>query len=157
MKRIVKAPQDLHSLMEKASGSMANLSSKAQSFAIITDIVRQIAPDLPENAWQIANCRDDLVVIEAKSPVWGQRLQFERNNIAQQLTLQTQGLFTRIEIKINPFTNRREIEKPVVKSKKHMSSKSAEELTKVAENAPPGLREKLLKLATHVNDTSKKK
>ena len=149
MKRIVKAPQDLNSLLKKASGTMADFSTKAQSFKILDDIIRQICPDLPENAWQIANCRDDLVVIEAKSPVWGQRLQFERNNISQQLALQTQGIFRRIEIKINPHGNRREIVKEPVKPNKSMSEETAEHIYEVAENAPPGLKEVLLRLAKH--------
>ncbi|WNC72977.1 DUF721 domain-containing protein [Thalassotalea psychrophila] len=149
MKRIVKAPQDLNSLLEKASGTMADFSTKAQSFKILDDIIRQICPDLPENAWQIANCRQDLVVIEAKSPVWGQRLQFERNNISQQLALQTQGIFRRIEIKINPHGNRREIVKEPVKPNKSMSKETAEHIYEVAENAPPGLKEVLLRLAKH--------
>lgn len=130
---------------------MADFSTKAQSINILADIVRQTCPDLPDNAWQIANCRQDLVVIEAKSPVWGQRLQFERNNIAQQLSNQTQGIFNKIEIKINPYTNRREIVKKVVKSKKEMSQESADQITDVAKNAPPGLKAVLLRLAKHVN------
>ncbi|OUS31059.1 hypothetical protein A9Q98_03640 [Thalassotalea sp. 42_200_T64] len=153
MKRIVKDPQDLNSLLKKASGNMADFSTKAQSINILADIVRQTCPDLPENAWQIANCRADLVIIEAKSPVWGQRLQFERNNIAQQLAMQTQGIFTKIEIKVNPHGNIRKAEKTVeVKTKKHMSQKTADQINEVAENAPPGLKEVLRRLAKHVNE-----
>ncbi|NMP15783.1 MULTISPECIES: DUF721 domain-containing protein [unclassified Thalassotalea] len=151
MKRIVKAPQDLQTLLQTASSNMANISVKAQSLQILADIVRQTCPDLPEDAWQIANCRENLVILEAKSSVWGQRLQFERNNIASQLSLQTQGIFNRIEIKVNPFAVRKQIkEQEPAKEKKSMSAESAEELRKVAENAPDGLKQKLLKLASHV-------
>ncbi|WP_371188145.1 DUF721 domain-containing protein [Thalassotalea maritima] len=151
MKPIIKAPQDLQSLLQNASNSMASISVKAQSLQILAQIVRQTCPDLPEKAWQIANCRDDLVVIEAKSAVWGQRLQFERNNIAKQLQLQTHGIFQRIDIKVNPHGVKREAEPvKVEKPKKSMSQQSADELLKVAESAPPGLKEKLLKLASHV-------
>ncbi|MEW6997688.1 DUF721 domain-containing protein [Colwelliaceae bacterium BS250] len=149
MKRIVKDPEDLTNLLNKASGSMANFSAKAKSLNILTDIVRQTCPDLPDNAWQIANCREDLVVIEAKSPVWGQRLQFERNNIAQQLLTQTNGIFTKIEIKVNPNGNRRVIEKVVEKPKKYMSQSTADHITSVADNAPDGLKAVLLRLAKH--------
>lgn len=151
MALIKKSPQDITKLLKKASGTMADFSTKAQSINIIGDIVRQTCPDLPDDAWQIANCRNDLVVIEAKSPVWGQRLQFERNNIAQQLSNQTQGIFNKIEIKINPFSNRREIVKKPIKSKKKMSQESADQITDVAKHAPPGLKEVLLRLAKHVN------
>lgn len=151
MKRIVKDPEDLTDLLKKASGNIADFSTKAKSLKILTDIVRQICPDLPENAWLIANCREDLVIIEAKSPVWGQRLQFERNNIAQQLAIQTQGIFSKIEIKVNPYNNRRPIVKPVAKPLKHMSQSTAEHISDVAENAPPGLKAVLLRLAKHAN------
>ncbi|WP_068544858.1 DUF721 domain-containing protein [Thalassotalea crassostreae] len=151
MKRIVKAPQDLNSLLEQASGSIANLSAKSQSLNLLSDIVRQICPDLPENAWQIANFRENLVIIEVISPVWSQRLQFERNNICQQLLQHSDGIFTNIEIKVNPYWNRKEkpVEKP--KARKHMSEKSAEQINEIAQNAPPGLKEKLLRLAKHAN------
>ncbi len=151
MKRIVKAPEDMTNLLKKTSGSLADFSNKAQSLKILTDIVRQTCPDLPENAWQIANCRQDLVVIEAKSPVWGQRLQFERNNITQQLATQTQGIFCKIEIKVNPNGNRRAVAKVVEKPKKFMSQSTAEQLNSVAENAPPGLKEVIKRLAKHAN------
>ncbi|MDN3653571.1 DciA family protein [Thalassotalea ponticola] len=153
MKRIVKPPQDLQTLLQNASSNMANLSVKAQSLQILANIVSQVCPDLPDNAWQIANCRDNLVVIEAKSSVWGQRLQFERNNIATQLSLQTQGVFNRIEIKVNPFGLKKQQAAPAPsKPTKHMSANSAEQLRKVAEGAPEGLKQKLLKLASHVKD-----
>ncbi|TRX52711.1 DUF721 domain-containing protein [Thalassomonas sp. M1454] len=151
MKRIVKDPEDLNDLLKKASGNIADFSTKAKSLKILTDIVRQTCPDLPENAWQIANCRQDLVIIEAKSPVWGQRLQFERNNIAQQLAIQTQGIFNKIEIKVNPYGNRREVVKPVEKPKKFMSESTAEHLVDVAKDAPAGLKEVLLRLAKHAD------
>ncbi len=152
MKRIVKEPEDLTNLLKKTSGSLANFSHKAHSLKILSDIIAQSCPDLPEDAWQVANCRDDLVVIEAKSPVWGQRLQFERNNIAQQLLTQTKGIFSKIEIKVNPYGNRRELKQPETKPLKNMSQSAADHINSVAENAPPGLKEKLLKLAKHVNN-----
>jgi hypothetical protein len=151
MKRIVKAPEDLNALLKKTTGSLADFSTKAKSLNILTDIVAQICPDLPEDSWQIANFRDDCVVIEAKSSVWGQRLQFERYNIVQQLVTQTKGSITKIEIKINPYANRREIKKTPIKAQKQMSKFAADHINSVAENAPPGLKEKLLKLAKHVN------
>lgn len=152
MKRIVKDPEDLTNLLKQTSGTLANFSSKATSLKILADIIHQSCPDLPENSWQVANFRDDLVIIEAKSPVWGQRLQFERNNIAQKLLTQTKGIFSKIEIKINPYGSRREVKQPIQKPLKHMSQSSADHINSVAENAPPGLKEKLLKLANHVKN-----
>ena len=51
----------------------------------IDSIVRQTCPDLPEDTWQIANIKNETVVIEVRSAIWSQRLQFEKNNIALQL------------------------------------------------------------------------
>ena len=72
-----------------------------------------------------------------------------RQSQAQQLAMQTQGIFNHIEIKITPHNNRRVVIKQPVKENKSMSQKTAEQINEVAENAPPGLKEVLLRLAKH--------
>jgi hypothetical protein len=158
MARKSKIPSDMSALLKTSSGTLAQIKAKTNSLTQLSDIVRQICPDLPEDAWHIANFVQNTLVIEVKSPVWGQRLQFERNKICQQLIVETDNQFQKIEIKINPFDAKRKMihqiseNTPVITSENNaniISENTARHLEDVAKNAPKGLREKLLKLASH--------
>lgn len=150
------------SLLQTTTGTLSHIQTKTNSLTILADIVRQICPDLPEDAWHIANCRQDTLIIEVKSPVWGQRLQFERNNICNALSNTTDGNFHKIEIKVNPQgfrqqrhevteKNREALNKQTIvntaENKTVANEKTAEQFLEIAKNAPKGLKEKLEKLA----------
>lgn len=106
MARRPKAPKDMSTLFNSTTGTLAQIQSKTNSLNLLSDIVRQICPDLPEDAFNIANFVQTTLIIEVKSPVWGQRLQFERNIICKELVKQTQGQFSQIDIKVNPQGHR---------------------------------------------------
>lgn len=152
----------MSSLLQTKTGTLAHIQTKTNSLTILADIVRQICPDIPEDAWHIANCREDTLIIEVKSPVWGQRLQFERNTICNALISSTDGNFQRIEIKVNPqgFRQQRHevtertraelIKSTEVKSQQInavVNEKTAKQFLEIAKKAPKGLKEKLEKLA----------
>lgn len=164
MARRPKAPKNMSTLFNSTTGTLAQIQSKTNSLGLLSDIVRQICPDLPEDAFNIANFVQTTLVIEVKSPVWGQRLQFERNIICKELIKQTQGQFSQIEIKVNPqghrktpnqstYQNTSQSDKPSNKksSVQNISTSTASHLLKIAENAPKGLKEKLKKLAANAN------
>ncbi len=154
MARRPKAPKDMSTLFNSMTGTLAQIKAKTNSLSQLCDIVRQICPDLPEDALNITNFINNTLVIEVKSPVWGQRLQFERNNICRFLEEQTQGQFTQIEIKVNPYGHQQAAKKisyarkAKTPSAKSISTDTAKHLLEVAENAPKGLKEKLEKLAS---------
>ncbi len=162
MARKSKVPINMSALLQTTTGTLAHIQTKTNSLTILADIVRQICPDLPVDAWHIANCRKDTLIIEVKSPVWGQRLQFERNTICNALMNSTDGNFQRIEIKVNPqgFRQQRHevtektradlIQSAPVKSNQSnvvVNEKTAKQFLDIAKNAPKGLKEKLEKLA----------
>ncbi|MBU2870212.1 DciA family protein [Colwellia sp. E2M01] len=166
MARKSKVPINMSALLQKTTGTLAHIQSKTNSLATLADIVRQICPDLPADAFNIANCREDTLIIEVKSPVWGQRLQFERNNICSALLNNTEGHFKRIEIKVNPqgFRQQRhditektrtelyranELKKIEVDTLSNgiVNEKTAKQFLEIAKNAPKGLKEKLERLA----------
>ena len=162
MARKSKVPINMSALLQTKTGTLAQIQSKTNSLTILADIVRQICPDLPEDAWHIANCRQDTLIIEVKSPVWGQRLQFERNTICNALVTNTEGNFKRIEIKVNPqgFRQQRHevtekiraellqsAKTEVPKNNTVINEKTAKQFLDIAKNAPKGLKEKLEKLA----------
>lgn len=157
MARRPKAPKDMSTLFNSTTGTLAQIKAKTNSLAQLCDIVRQICPDLPEDALNITNFINNTLIIEVKSPVWGQRLQFERNNICQSLNEKTQGKFNQIDIKVNPYGHQQVAKKASYSRKanthsaKSISHNTAKHLLEVAGNAPKGLREKLEKLASIAN------
>ncbi|MBL4942390.1 MAG: DUF721 domain-containing protein [Colwellia sp.] len=160
MARRPKAPKKLSTLFNSTTGTLAQIQAKTNSLSLLSDIVRQICPDLPEDAFNIANFVQTTLIIEVKSPVWGQRLQFERNTICNELVKQTQGKFSHIEIKVNPQGHKKIANQQTYQSSKPVnqqgsvlaiSANTAAHLLKIAENAPKGLKEKLEKLAAAAN------
>ncbi|TYK65343.1 DUF721 domain-containing protein [Colwellia echini] len=176
MARKSKVPINMAALLQKTTGTLSHIQSKTNSLTALADIVRQICPDLPADAFNIANCREDSLIIEVKSPVWGQRLQFERNNICNALMNNTEGNFNRIEIKVNPQGFRKERHDITEKTRAELlqshainsaeianrynaginagingvgvvNEKTSKQFLEIAKNAPKGLKEKLEKLA----------
>lgn len=152
----------MSALLQTTTGTLSQIQAKTNSLTALADIVRQICPDLPVDAFHIANCRQDTLIIEVKSPVWGQRLQFERNTICNALISNTEGNFNKIQIKVNPqgfrqqrheITEKRRtellqtVEVQPIQSNKVMNEKTAKQFRDIAKNAPKGLKEKLEKLA----------
>ncbi|WP_085298357.1 DUF721 domain-containing protein [Cognaticolwellia mytili] len=152
MARKSKIPTDMSALFNSTSGTLAQITAKTNSLTILSDIVRQICPDLPEDAWKIANFKGKSLVIEVNSAVWSQRLQFERMNICHELTQVTENQFNQIEIKITPYRTKVP-EKTVLPDaiSSTISKATATQLLAVAKNAPEGLRKKIEKLAAHAN------
>ena len=111
MVRKTKKPLDTSYLMKTSTGTLAQIASKTNSLTLLADIVRQTCPDLPAEVWHIANFKKDCLVIDVVSATWGQRLQFERTKISQELAKISQGEFTKIEIKVSPYRNKQPIQK----------------------------------------------
>lgn len=137
----------MSSLFNSSKGTLAQITAKTNSLNVIADIVRHICPDLPVDAWHIGNISANTLFIEVKSSAWGQRFQFERNNITNALMTQTNGLITKIEIKVRPFHHKKEVEIKPVEKTQFISDKTASQLLEVAKHAPESLKLKLQKLA----------
>lgn len=159
MYRKTKNPIDVSLLINKTSGTLAQINQKTNFLKQISSIVRQICPDLPVDTWRIGNIKQNVVVIEVVSAVWSQRLQFEKNRIAQTLSQASNGDISQIQIKVTPeFSSQvaqahsKAVEAKKEKPKKHLSTSTAEQLKGVAEKAPKSLQEKLLKLAALATD-----
>lgn len=150
MARKSKIPTDMSALFNTTSGTLSQIAAKTNSLTMLSDIVRQTCPDLPEDVWKIANFRDNSLVIEVNSAVWSQRLQFERMNICRELAIVTENAFTQIEIKVTPYRTKvpEKVKLPGA-TNGHISQNTANHLLEVASNAPDSLRKKLEKLAAH--------
>ncbi|WP_241242273.1 DciA family protein [Thalassotalea sp. G2M2-11] len=149
MARKTKNPIDASHLLKSSSGTLAQIAAKTNSLTLLADIVRQTCPDLPAEVWHIGNFRQNCIIIEVISSIWGQRLQFERMKICQQLAQATNNDFNQIEIKVSPYRNKQapiNQQTPEAKTQ-FISSKTAKQLNEVAENAPESLKRKLQQLA----------
>jgi hypothetical protein len=145
-----KQPIDMFSLLNSSSGTLAQISAKTNFLTKLSDIVRQNCPDLPADAWHIANFRENIIVIEVKTAIWGQRLQFERMKLASAIAQASEQVFTQIEIKVNPryAAKKTPANKPTLPKRQHtISATTAAHLTQAAEHAPDSLKAKLLRLA----------
>jgi hypothetical protein len=152
MARKSKIPTDMSALFNSTSGTLAQITAKTNSLTVLSDIVRQICPDLPKDVWKIANFKGQSLVIEVNSAVWSQRLQFERMNICRELTQVTENQFNQIEIKITPYqakVHKKTMLPDAISST--ISQETAAQLLEIAKNAPDSLRKKLEKLAAHAN------
>lgn len=146
-----KKPIDMSTLFSETSGTLAQIAKKTNSLKILADIVRQSCPDLPAEVWQIANFTQNTLVIEVNSAIWGQRLQFERVKICQQLANATDNLFTQVSIKVSPYRSQKFYTAPISDDKiktQYISKDTARQLSEVAEKAPESLKKKLLRLAS---------
>ncbi|MBA6223788.1 DUF721 domain-containing protein [Colwellia sp. MB02u-18] len=152
MARKSRIPTDMSALFNSTSGTLAQIAAKTNSLTLLSDIVRQICPDLPADVFKIANFKANAIIIEVKSAVWSQRLQFERMNICRELAQVTNNEFNQIEIKITPFRHK-VLEKTVIPNaiNSTISAATAADLLKIAATAPESLRKKLEKLAAHAN------
>ena len=152
MARKSRIPTDMSALFNSTSGTLAQIAAKTNSLTVLSDIVRQICPDLPADVFKIANFKANAIIIEVKSAVWSQRLQFERMNICRELSQVTNNEFNQIEIKITPFRHKVP-EKTVIPNaiNSTISAATAADLLKIAATAPESLRKKLEKLAAHAN------
>ncbi|MBA6329169.1 DUF721 domain-containing protein [Colwellia sp. MB02u-6] len=152
MARKSRIPTDMSALFNSTSGTLAQIAAKTNSLTVLSDIVRQICPDLPADVFKIANFKANAIIIEVKSAVWSQRLQFERMNICRELTQVTNNEFNQIEIKITPFRHKVP-EKTVIPNaiNSKISAATAADLLKIAATAPESLRKKIEKLAAHAN------
>lgn len=152
MARKSKIPTDMSALFNSTSGTLAQITAKTNSLAILSDIVRQICPDLPEDVWKIANFKGKSLVVEVTSAVWSQRLQFERMNISRELAQVTDNQFNQIEIKVTPYRTKIPEKTMLPEATNNtISTTTASHLLEVAKNAPESLRKKLEKLAAHAN------
>ena len=154
MLRKSKQPIDRSTLMQSSNGTLAKIAIKTKFLANLANLVQQICPDIPAQAYKIANFHQSAIIIEVTTSVWGQRLQFERMKIAKALSELSKGQFNQIEIKVNPLTSKvskyHEHKNKNIKPRSHyITASAAEQITQLAdnENAPQALKEKLLRLA----------
>ncbi|KZN51232.1 DUF721 domain-containing protein [Pseudoalteromonas luteoviolacea] len=149
-------PKPLSELAPKWSDKLSNYVEKAQDInSLQAPLEHALGPILSKKC-RVANYTQGTLYIEAASATLATRLGYLKMEILS--AFRQSGLHDCGQVKItsNPEAQQRlqrVIEpSPPPKNNPGLSQATADQLSQLAENAPPGLREKLLKLASHNRD-----
>ncbi|WP_434358398.1 DciA family protein [Parasalinivibrio latis] len=128
-------------------GLPQQIQQRAMAISRLNKALHGCLPGDAANHCRIANFRDGILVIEAESPSWGMRLNFERINLISALRAGPLPSLMSIEVKVNPT-----VAKPVAREEKQanprkISDTAAAYLKMVAENAPDKVKERLEAIA----------
>ncbi|WP_440054210.1 DUF721 domain-containing protein [Pseudoalteromonas sp. T1lg65] len=154
-------PKPLNELMGRWSDKLSQYGEKSEQVAELQTCLEQSLGPVLSKKCRVGHYRDGILVIEAASATLATRLNFLKMDMLS--TFRKAGLHDCIQIKIttNPeaqqrLANRIEQPKQNYKTSRTMSEQTANQLMELAENAPPGLKAKLEKLAEHAKNKQKK-
>ncbi|MBQ4812076.1 DUF721 domain-containing protein [Pseudoalteromonas luteoviolacea] len=149
-------PKPLSELAPKWSDKLSNYVEKAQDINSLQGPLEQALGPILSKKCRVANYSDGTLFIEAASATLATRLGYLKMEILS--AFRQSGLHDCGQIKItsNPEAQQR-LQQPTqntvsAKRRDGLSQATASQLSQLAENAPPGLKEKLLKLASHNRD-----
>ncbi|KZN29523.1 hypothetical protein N480_07305 [Pseudoalteromonas luteoviolacea S2607] len=146
-------PKPLSELAPKWSDKLSNYVEKAQDINSLQAPLAQALGPILSKKCRVANYAQGTLYIEASSATLATRLGYLKMEILS--AFRQSGLHDCGQIKItsNPEAQQRlqRVTEPssAPKNNPGLSQATANQLSQLAENAPPGLREKLLKLASH--------
>jgi len=150
-------PQKLNKIFHQ--GSLQKLQARSQELNQVKQAATELFEQFGLSQVRMANIRNGIMVIEASSAPWANRLKQLRQNLLSELRQQLPSLVS-IEVVINPAlntvsaNNEPSLKKTdeTISSKHHLSKQAALHITDLASHAPKGLKEKLLKLASLADD-----
>ena len=142
-----RTPDSINHIMSNQSGNLAKIQQKAGQLQVInTFLTNELIPGSHEYC-RVANLRKGILIIEVASGVWKTRLMQLSNSILEQMRLQVSASLVGIELKVNPalFNEKSQVAKP---NPRKISNDTAQQLTALAEIAPPELAATLKRLAS---------
>ncbi|MCF6434932.1 MULTISPECIES: DUF721 domain-containing protein [Pseudoalteromonas] len=156
-------PKQLNELMGKWSDKLSDYTHKSQTMAHLQHTLEAaIGPILSKKA-RVANYRDGTLVIEAASATLATRLNYLKMEVLSKFRQAGMIECTQVKVVTNPEAQQRltprdnkQGQSKEPNTGRVMSEQTAAQLVELAQNAPPSLQEKLLKLATHAQKKGKK-
>lgn len=157
------APQSLDYLFDETS-SLRKVQQRALALAKLNQTVKSLLPTPLQSQCRIANYRHHRLIVEVSSASWLTRLRYEQQKLLSTLRTTVLPALSAIDFVINPTLN---IDRYILhsgdpqnsskhKAERQLSHTSAEMLLTLAENSPEKLKQTLLKLAQHANQSDKK-
>ncbi|KID57921.1 putative RNA-binding protein [Pseudoalteromonas luteoviolacea] len=147
-------PKSLSELAPKWSNKLSNYVEKAQDIAALQAPLNKALGPILSKKCRVSNYHQGTLCIEAASATLATRLGYLKMEILSEFRQSGFHDCSQVKITTNPEAQQRLAQRPANSqnkpAKQHkLSESTAEQLTMLAESAPEGLKERLLKLAQH--------
>ncbi|MDK1289599.1 DUF721 domain-containing protein [Pseudoalteromonas umbrosa] len=147
-------PKSLSELAPKWSNKLSNYIEKAQDIAALQAPLNKALGPILSKKCRVSNYHQGTLCIEAASATLATRLGYLKMEILTEFRQSGFHDCCQVKVTTNPEAQQRLAQrpvksKPIPENRHKLSESTAEQLTMLAESAPDGLKERLLKLAKH--------
>lgn len=154
------APKQLAQIIEQLNPSLKGYSQKAQQLQAYQQLLPSAVGVNLATKCRVANYQNNNLLIEAQSSAVATKLNYAKMDILSAFRRAGMIDLCQVQIKTNPdvgaamrpqaaLTNNSKNASTTKAKQYQMSEKTAQSLIEVAQQAPPSLKEKLLRLAKH--------
>ncbi|WP_341502935.1 DciA family protein [Gallaecimonas sp. GXIMD4217] len=154
-------PDSLKDLAQRPGSGVADLQQRALLLRRLNQAYAKLVGEPLASQSRVANLRQGTLVIEVASAAWLTRLRYQREELLSQFRQQIHPSLTSLDLRINPAAARRpgspeqrdvlttpiQGQDSLKENRRRISSEAAARLKELAADAPPGLKEKLERLA----------
>ncbi|HHR6052218.1 TPA: DUF721 domain-containing protein [Providencia alcalifaciens] len=161
-------PQALFDVLEeslaKTSNTLQTIQRNAKAILKLNRVVKSLLPAEIKPMCRVANYRNNIMVIEVANASWMTRLNYERTNLLSALRSSILPSLSSIDIRINPdlirkskqnsSLNKQSVNQKENRNQRQISTQTAEQLLRLAEKSPKGLKEKFERLAALAGEST---
>ncbi|CAG9426486.1 hypothetical protein NVI2019_PEGOAJLN_02633 [Providencia alcalifaciens] len=161
-------PQALFDVIEeslaKTSNTLQTIQRNAKAILKLNRVVKSLLPAEIKPMCRVANYRNNIMVIEVANASWMTRLNYERTNLLSALRSSILPSLSSIDIRINPdlirkskqnsSLNKQSVNQKENRNQRQISTQTAEQLLRLAEKSPKGLKERFERLAALAGEST---
>ena len=161
-------PQALFVVLEeslaKTSNTLQTIQRNAKAILKLNRVVKSLLPAEIKPMCRVANYRNNIMVIEVANASWMTRLNYERTNLLSALRSSILPSLSSIDIRINPdlirkskqnsSLNKQSVNQKENRNQRQISTQTAEQLLRLAEKSPKGLKERFERLAALAGEST---
>ncbi|MDD9341601.1 DUF721 domain-containing protein [Providencia heimbachae] len=161
-------PQALFDVLDeslaKSSSPLQLIQRNAKAIIKLNKAVKSLLPTEIKPMCRVANYRNNIIVIEVANASWMTRLNYEKINLLSALRTSILPSLSSIDIRINPDLMRKtkqnsSMNKQTVSTKQNMSERrisieTAQQLLRLAQRSPKGLKERFERLAALAGEST---
>ncbi|ATG16618.1 DUF721 domain-containing protein [Providencia alcalifaciens] len=161
-------PQALFDVLEeslaKTSNTLQTIQRNAKAILKLNRVVKSLLPAEIKPMCRVANYRNNIMVIEVANASWMTRLNYERTNLLSALRSSILPSLSSIDIRINPdlirkskqnsSLNKQSVNQRENRNQRQISTQTAEQLLRLAEKSPKGLKERFERLAALAGEST---
>ncbi|MEQ5222816.1 DciA family protein [Providencia alcalifaciens] len=161
-------PQALFDVLEeslaKTSNTLQTIQRNAKAILKLNRVVKSLLPAEIKPMCRVANYRNNIMVIEVANASWMTRLNYEKMNLTSALRSSILPSLSSIDIRINPdlirkskqnsSLNKQSVNQKENRNQRQISTQTAEQLLRLAEKSPKGLKERFERLAALAGEST---